>query len=105
MARARRARTLIRRPRHARARKEHEFALRLRLWAAEHGCNISRIVPPTFFPRPPAEIALFHNDCTALFAAGGLLEGGPGGAACQRLLQTEFHAVDASQQNPLTIAW
>ena len=41
----------------------------------------------------------------ALYAEGGFLAGGPLGERAQSHLLTSFHAVDAAQQNPLTIAW
>ena len=47
-----------------------------------------------------------HNPRMAqLFAAGGLLEGGPMGAAAQQHLLTQFHVVDSSAQDPLMIKW
>jgi iron only hydrogenase large subunit-like protein len=48
---------------------------------------------------------LTHPCVQALYAQGGFLAGGPLGEAAQRHLLTQFHAIDPSKQNPLTISW
>ena len=57
--------------------------------------------PSETCPRSPLDSPPVH----AMYAQGGFLEGGPLGPSAQRHLHTQFHAVDAAAQNPLTIGW
>ena len=49
--------------------------------------------------------ALDNPRLAALYQPGGLLEGGPLGERAQRYLTTQYHAVEASTQNAMTIQW
>ena len=74
-------------PKDAAARVEH--IERLMVGGAETEC------------RQPAE----NPQLAALYGAGGFLEGGPLGARAQHHLTTQYHAVEASSQNAMTIQW